>query len=178
MARFATGLVLALILLLNSSPLRAEAGKIYTPSYRYSGPQGSSIADEDVVGKDPLLATVFSILPGVVVHGFGNYYAENYDFGTRMFITELVGIGLWAAGTNIVQQPENWEPFFGGSHEHSIQQAGHWVTAGGITLFVLSFLGDLATAHKAAESYNKDHQLHFQLETHLGAPTLALVARF
>jgi hypothetical protein len=67
---------------------------------------------------------------------------------------------------------------FGGASDHSIDRAGQWVRAGGIGLVIVSFLGDLATAHKAAESYNKDHQLQFQLETRLGQPVMSLTARF
>ena len=178
MAKLATGLVLSLVLLFNSTSLYAESGKIYNPGYRYSGPEGTSMADEDIKGKDPMLATVLAVLPGVVIHGFGNFYAEDFDFGTKMLITEIVGIGIWAWGTNVVNQPDNWIPYFGGSHEHTIEQAGYWITAAGVGLFALSWLGDLATAHKAAASFNREHSLQFQLDARLGAPTLSLTAHF
>ena len=179
MRRLAPAAVLALVLLLNSSAARAaESGKLYTPRYQYTGPQGSVISDEEIKGKDPMLATVFSLLPGCVVHGFGNYYAGDYDFGTRMLITELVGGAVWAWGEHIIHNPQDWTAYWGESQDYTTQQAGYWITAGGVALFLLSWLGDVATAHRAADSYNQDHQIEFQLDTRLDRPGISLAYKF
>ena len=120
------------------------------------------------------MATVFAILPGVALHGFGNFYAGDYEFGTHMLVAEILGAGVSILGYNVIQQPNNWNAYFGSSSS----QAGYWIEAIGIGLVCASWVGDLATAGDAAESYNKDHQIQFQLETRYGGAQLAMTSHF
>lgn len=155
-------LAVLFVLGLASVAMAAEGGAGANAKYKYTGPQASTIGDEEATGKDPLTATVLAIVPGVLFHGFGNYYAEDYEFGTRMLVSEVLGLTLALWGHNIIHQPENWGPYFGGE----VPQAGYWIKAGGMVLFVLSWVGDLATAAEAAESYNKEHSYQFQLDSY------------
>jgi hypothetical protein len=148
----------------------------YKPSYRYTGPQSSSISEDEAQGKDPILATVFSILPGVLLHGMGNYYAENFEWGNRMLVMELFGAGIGIWGYAMRNNPDGWQRYFGGN-DNTIQ-AGYWVEAAGMGFIVLSWVGDVATASDSAVQYNRDHQLNFQFETMLDRPGVRLTCKF
>ena len=163
-----------LILLAFSALLPAADSGTYNPNYRYSGPQSQSIGEEEVQGKDPLLATVFAVLPGVALHGFGNYYAGDYESGTRMLTMEILGTGLAMWAHNVIHESSNWTPYFG----DQAQSAGYWIKATGVGLVAVSWVWDIATAGEAAQSYNKDHQIQFQLESRYDGLQLGLVHRF
>lgn len=134
-----------------------------------------NIGDEEVEPKDPMMATVFSILPGLVFHGSGNLYAGDYENGTRMLVMEIFGGGLALWGHNIIHQRENWGPYFGDSTD----SAGYWIKAAGVGLICVSWIWDVATAPEAAENWNRDNQLQFQLDSFDGSGArLALAAKF
>lgn len=148
---------------------------VAVPAASSSMSSQSQIGDEEIEPKDPMMAIVFSILPGLVFHGSGNLYAGDTDAGTRMLVMEILGGGLALWGYNIVHQPQNWGPYFG----DSVEQAGHWIKAAGVGMVVVSWVWDVATAAEAAESWNRDNQLHFQLDTYDGTGArLALATRF
>jgi hypothetical protein len=144
------------------------------PAPKY-GSSNQSIGDEELEAKDPLMATVFSIIPGIVFHGSGNFYAGDTAFGSKMLVMELFGVGLALWGHNLIHQPGNWEPYFGGDS----QQAGYWIKAAGVGLVVLSWIGDVATAPGAAEQWNSDHQIQLQMDSYEGTGArLMLATRF
>lgn len=134
-----------------------------------------SIGDEDVEPKDPFMAEIFSVLPGVVFHGSGNLYAGDYEFGTKMLTMELFGAGLSLWGYDIIHSPNDWGPYFGDNS----QQAGYWIKAAGVGMIIISWVGDVATASGAAESWNKDHAIDMQLDSFNGTGArLTLLAKF
>lgn len=122
---------------------------------------GESIGDEDTQAKSPYMATMFSVLPGVIFHGMGNFYAEDYDFGTEMLVMEILGAGVSVWGYNVIHEPSHWNAYFG----HDSQQAGYWIKAVGVGMLSISWVGDVATAPGAAEQWNKDHQLELQMDS-------------
>src|SRR5258708_7689374 len=107
---------------------QGESG--YRPNYRYSGPSGGNVTEEEAKGKDPIMATVLAVVPGIALHGFGNYYAEDYSFGNRMLAMEIFGGGLTLWGYSLIHTPDSWQRYFGG--DDNTTQAGYWVKAGGI----------------------------------------------
>jgi hypothetical protein len=142
-----------------------------------SGPSkvNQNIGDEDVEPKDVTMATIFSVLPGVLFHGAGNYYAGDYQFGTKMLVMEIFGGGLALWGYNVIHSPQNWGPYFG----NNTPQAGYWIKAAGVGLLAVSWVGDVSTAAGAADSWNKDHQLEFQMDTFNGTGArMTLAANF
>jgi hypothetical protein len=138
------------------------------------GAQSRNIGEDEAEPKDPLLATLFSVFPGVVIHGFGNFYAGDYDNGTRMLTMELIGGGMALWAHNIIHNPDAWGAYFG----DQTTSAGYWIKAGGVGLMAISFIWDVASAGEAAQSFNKDHQINFQLESRLDGMQLALSHRF
>lgn len=150
------------------APAAVEAADINYGASRHIG-------DEELEAKDPMMATVFSILPGLVFHGSGNFYAGDYDFGSRMLIMEILGGGLALWGHNIIHQPNHWGRYFGGDTD----QAGYWIKAAGVGMLVISWIGDLATAPGAATSWNNDHQLQLQMDSYDGTGArIALASHF
>ncbi len=173
------GLFLVLLLaLLTSKPasLAAESANNYLPNVRSGGSSAArTIGDEQVEAKDPMIATVFSVLPGIVLHGFGNFYGGDYNFGSRLLVMEILGIGLGLWGHNIIHQQENWGAYFG----DQTPQAGYWIKATGLGMVTLSWVADVATAHEAADQFNKDHQVQFQIDTFNGeGARLSLATQF
>ena len=165
--------VFAFAILMLASRLNAAA-PVDDPTLRGGS---RNIGDEELEPKDPVLATVFSILPGLVFHGFGSYYAGDYEFGNKMLVTEIAGVGLALWGHSLIHEPDSWNPYFGGAE--NAQQAGYWVKAGGVTLLVASWIGDVANASEAADSWNKDHQMQFQMDSYYGTGVrLALAEHF
>jgi len=147
---------------------------VYNPNNRLSGAQSQNIGEEESEAKDPLLATVFSIMPGIVFHGFGNFYAGDYDAGTRMLTMEILGGGIAIWAHNIIHNPDSWSVYFG----DQTPSAGYWIKAGGVGLVAISFIWDVATAGEAAQSFNKDHQINFQMESRYDGAQFALSHRF
>jgi len=124
--------------------------------------QGSqNIGDDDIQPKEPYMATVFSIMPGIIFHGSGNFYAEDYQFGTEMLVMEIFGGGFALWGYNVIHEPQHWGQYFG----NETSQAGYWIKAAGVGLLAISWVGDVATAPGAADSWNKEHQLEFQMDS-------------
>jgi hypothetical protein len=150
--------------------LQAEPSKDPTVSA-----SSQNIGDEEVEAKDPIMAEVFAVLPGVVIHGAGNYYAGDYKFGTKMLTMEIFGSGLALWGYDVIHQPENWGPYFGSNS----QQAGYWIKAAGVGMMCISWIGDVATCGDAADSWNKDHALELQMDSYNGTGArLSLLAKF
>jgi hypothetical protein len=137
-------------------------------------PGHRNIGDEEIEPKDPALATLFSVMPGLLFHGFGSYYAGDYEWGNKMLVMEIFGGGLALWGHNLIHNPGAWDPYFGGADNS--QQAGYWVKAGGVTLLALSWIGDVAYASEAADSWNKDHQMQFQMDSYDGTGARIMIA--
>jgi hypothetical protein len=165
--------------------LLALAAWLLTPSFCLAAPaddptlRGGSrnIGDEELEPKDPILATTFSVLPGVIFHGFGSYYAGDTEFGNKMLVTEIAGAGISIWGYSLIHEPDKWDPYFGGTD--NARQAGYWVEAGGVTLLVASWIGDVANASDAATTWNNDHQMQFQMDSYYGTGVrLAMAEHF
>jgi hypothetical protein len=122
---------------------------------------GQSIGDDQIVPKDQYMATIFSVIPGILFHGSGNFYAEDYQFGTEMLVMEIIGAGISIWGYNVIHSPQNWGQYFG----NDTPQAGYWIKAAGVGLLAVSWVGDIATAAGAADDWNKDHQIDIQMDS-------------
>jgi hypothetical protein len=119
------------------------------------------VLDETVLEpKDPILATVMALGPGLLLHGCGNYYAENYKMGLFLTSLEVLSIGTMIFGYVQNTQPD-MQTIYGGGVE-GVRHAGALTFAFGFFLFVGTWLADVAMAGGAADQYNKEHNLEFK----------------
>ncbi len=121
------------------------------------------IIDETILEpKDPILATVIAIGPGLLAHGFGQFYAENFRLGLLLFSLELVSLLTIGVGYLEYTNPQNFTIV--GGNEGEVRHAGAVVIAIGVTGFVATWLADIALAGRSAEQYNTEHNLKFKIQ--------------
>jgi hypothetical protein len=121
------------------------------------------VIDETVLEpKDPILSTVIAIGPGLLVHGFGHLYCEDYKMGLLFTGLELLSIGAMCFGYVQNTTPELLHVYGGDIDEG--RRAGALTFGTGFLLFVGTWLADILLAGKAAGQYNKEHNLEFKLQ--------------
>ncbi|MGD0566682.1 MAG: hypothetical protein ABSA34_05035 [Candidatus Goldiibacteriota bacterium] len=118
------------------------------------------IIDETVLEpKDPILATVLSIGPGLLVHGWGHYYTEDYRMGLLLTGTEMLSIGAMWFGAWENTSPDAFAIYGSGG-----RQGGAITFAFGFLLFMGSWFADIYQAGRSAEQYNTEHNLEFKVQ--------------
>jgi hypothetical protein len=118
------------------------------------------VIDETVLEpKDPILATVLSIGPGLLVHGWGHYYTEDYRMGLLLTGTELLSIGAMWFGAWENTSPDAFALYGSGG-----RQGGAITFAFGFLLFMGSWFADIYQAGRSAEQYNTEHNLEFKVQ--------------
>lgn len=136
--------------------------------------QGASdmVIDEVILEpKDPIIATVIALGPGLLGHGWGQFYAENYQMGLTLLGLEFASIVVMGVGF-----AQNTDPGLfvggGGDLEDQRKQGGNKF-AFGLILFVATWFADIVLAGRSAETYNREHNLEFKLgeESYLNGGT-------
>jgi hypothetical protein len=130
-----------------------------------------SVENNDSVKlKDPKMALFYAVIPGIVVHGAGHFYADKPVTGLVLLGVE--GVGLIVLLNNQLSQTEN-----------NIDTGGSGLNIiAGITLFFGSWAYDMIGAPQAVNKHNqeliqrKNTGLKFQLKD--GGLRLALVYHF
>jgi ethanolamine transporter EutH len=121
------------------------------------------VIDETILEpKDPILATVIALGPGLLAHGFGQFYAENFRMGLLLFSLELVSLLTIGVGYLEYSNPSGFTIV--GGNEGEVKHAGAIVMAIGVTGFIATWLADIALAGRSAEQYNTEHNLKFKLQ--------------
>lgn len=137
------------------------------------------VIDETILEpKDPILATVIAIGPGLLAHGFGQFYAENFRMGLLLFSLELVSLLTIGVGYLEYSNPSNFTII--GGNDDEVKHAGAITLAIGITGFVGTWLADIALAGRSAEQYNIEHNLKFKIqqESNNFVPSLMYTYKF
>ncbi len=120
------------------------------------------VIDETILEpKDPILGTVVAIGPGLLAHGWGQFYAENYKMGLALFGLELVSIITIGVGYVEFSNPNNLTDY---AAANNVKRAGAITLAAGVLLFVATWVADIALAGNAAMQYNKEHNLEFKMQ--------------
>jgi hypothetical protein len=151
---------------------------ISVPAFLFAE-SGSIIIDETVLEpKDPILATVVAIGPGLLVHGFGHYFTEDYKMGMLLTGMELLSIGLMTFGVKENTDPDMFLVF--GANRAQARTSGAWVFGAGFFTFVGTWLADIFLAGDSAKQYNREHNLEFKMQQEaLGQDTqLALLYKY
>lgn len=124
----------------------------------------TSVIDEVVLDpKDPVMGTILAIGPGLLVHGWGNIYAEDFTMGMTLLGVEVLSIGAMTLGYIINTDPDLTE-VYGGDSDDDRRHAGAITFAFGFVFFLASWMADIVQAGKKAEQYNKEHNLEFRMQ--------------
>jgi len=127
--------------------------------------------------KDPNKAFLQAFFPGLLIHGYGHFYADDQLTGDVLLTGEVVS--LISIGCGILIE-SNTSTFSGGILGDS-QNAGTIGTNmiwGGIATFTLLWIVDMAHAPTAASDYNAEHNLKPIAYMEHDGPVLALSYRF
>lgn len=121
------------------------------------------VIDETILEpKDPILATVIAIGPGLLAHGFGHFYAEDYRMGLTLFGTEIISLIIIGVGYLITATPDNFTSI--GGNTDTVKRGGLITLFSGVALFTIGWVADIAMAGRAAEQYNIEHNLEFKVQ--------------
>ncbi len=122
-----------------------------------------AVIDETILEpKDPILATVIAIGPGLLAHGFGHFYAEDYRMGLALFGTEIVSLIIIGVGYLITATPNNFTSI--GGNTDTVKRGGLITLFSGVALFTIGWVADIAMAGRAAEQYNIEHNMEFKVQ--------------
>jgi hypothetical protein len=112
--------------------------------------------------KDPMVATIVAVGPGLLIHGWGQFYSENYNFGLSLLGLELLSVGAMTIGV-----VENTSPdmitIYGGDTQLA-RRAGAVCFGIGLVFFAATYFADVFTAGRTADQYNKEHNLEFKVQ--------------
>ena len=135
-----------------------------TPVLMFAGSEASDAVIDEVVlePKDPILATVIALGPGLLAHGWAQFYSENYKMGLTLLGIEIASVAVMGVG-----YLQNTSPgmFVGGGGDVADQrkQGANKFTVGAI-FFVATWFADLVLAGRSAETYNREHNLEFKVQ--------------
>lgn len=127
--------------------------------------------------KDPNKAFLQAFFPGILIHGYGHFYADDQLTGDVLLTGEVVS--LLSVGCGILIESDT-TTFSGGILGNS-QNAGTIGTNmiwGGIAAFTLLWVVDMAHAPTAASDYDAEHDLKPIAYMEQNSPVLALACRF
>jgi hypothetical protein len=98
--------------------------------------------------KSPNLALTYAVIPGVIVHGAGHFYAGKKKTGAVLLVTGVAGAAL-ATVSGFGQGLSHMD---GGN---SAPDFGYFLMAAGFGLFLGSWVYDMVGAPLAVQKYNK-----------------------
>ncbi len=159
------GIISILILLCFSTAIFAQTYEI--------------IDDVILEPKDPIIATVAAIGPGLLAHGFGHFYAEDYKTGLMLFGLELLSLIPITIGWLQLSNPAGFDSI--SANEDEVRRGGAIAMSAGLLLFVGTWFADIMQAGNAAIQYNKRNNLEFRMQSEAGLypmPSLMLSYNF
>jgi hypothetical protein len=127
--------------------------------------------------KDPNKAFLLALFPGLLIHGYGHFYADDNLMGNILLTGEVVSVVAVGFGAIIKSDTTT---FSGGilGPPRNAEKVGTNFIWGGIIGFTALWIVDMAHAPTAAKDYNDDHGLKPVAYLEQDRPTLALTYRF
>jgi hypothetical protein len=128
--------------------------------------------------KDPNKAFLLAFFPGILIHGYGHFYADDNLMGNVLLTGEVVSVVSVGLGALIKSDTNT---FSGGilGDSNNANTIGTNLIWGGIIAFTGLWIVDMAHAPTAATDYDDEHGL--KPVAYLGEdkrPTLALAYHF
>jgi hypothetical protein len=128
--------------------------------------------------KDPNKAFLLAFFPGLLIHGYGHFYAQDNLTGNILLTGEVISVVSVGLGALIKSDPNTFSGGFLGSPTGAVD-LGNDLIWGGVVFFTGLWIFDMAHAPTAAADYNDEHSL--KPVAYLNAqnqPTVALAYRF
>ena len=127
--------------------------------------------------KDPNKAFLLALFPGLLIHGYGHFYADDNLMGNVLLTGEVVSV--LSVGLGVLVKSDT-KTFSGGilGDRNNANNVGTNLIWGGIIAFAGFWIVDMAHAPVAAKDYNDEHGLKPITYIDQDRPTLALAYRF
>lgn len=127
--------------------------------------------------KDPNKAFLLAFFPGLLIHGYGHFYADDNMMGNVLLTGEVVSVLSVGFGVLIKSDTTT---FSGGllGNPNDANNIGTNLIWGGVIAFAGLWIVDMAHAPTAAEDYNNEHGLKPVAYFDQTGPVLALAYRF
>ena len=127
--------------------------------------------------KDPNKAFLLAFFPGLLIHGYGHFYADDNIMGNVLLTGEVVSVLAVGAGALIKSDTNT---FSGGllGDSNNAGNVGNNLIWGGIIAFTGLWIVDMAHAPTAAKDYDDEHNLKPVASLDHNVPTLSLAYRF
>ena len=127
--------------------------------------------------KDPDKAFLLAFFPGLLIHGYGHFYANDNLMGTALLTGEVLSVVSIGVGALVKSDPNSFSGGLLGNSASSTDLANNLIWGGAIA-FGAFWVVDMAHAPTAAKDYNDEHDLKPITYFENGRPTLALAFRF
>ena len=140
--------------------------------------QSSDIVIDEAIlePKDPLLGTIVAIGPGLLAHGFGHFYAEDYRMGLMLLGGEVISLFFMGVGWYQMSNANDLTDIGGNPDE--VYRGGMLSMIGGLIGFAVTYLADVVMAGRAAEQYNIEHNLEFKIQQESGIYTPGIMLSY
>ncbi|HJT23632.1 MAG TPA: hypothetical protein VJ873_03600 [bacterium] len=127
--------------------------------------------------KDPNKAFLLAFFPGLLIHGYGHFYADDNIMGNVLLTGEVVSVLSVGAGALIKSDTNT---FSGGllGNPQDANNIGTNLIWGGIIAFTGLWIVDMAHAPTAATDFDNEHGLKPVAYFEQNGPILALAYRF
>jgi hypothetical protein len=127
--------------------------------------------------KDPNKAFLLAFFPGLLIHGYGHFYADDQLMGDVLLTGEVISVLSVGFGALIKSDTTTFSGGLLGDSTNA-DKIGTNLIWGGIIFFTGLWIVDMAHAPTAAKDYNDDHGLKPIAYFNQDRPTLALAYRF
>jgi hypothetical protein len=132
---------------------------------------------QDYFYKDPNKAFLLAFFPGLLIHGYGHFYADDNLMGNVLLTGEVVSVLSVGLGALIKSDTTT---FSGGilGDPNNANNIGSNLIWGGVIAFTGLWIVDMAHAPTAASDYDSEHDLKPVVFLDQNRPTLDLAYRF
>lgn len=127
--------------------------------------------------KDPNKAFLLAFFPGLLIHGYGHFYADDNLTGNVLLTGEVISVLSVGFGALIKSDTTTFSGGLLGSPNNAENIATNLIW-GGVIAFTGLWIIDMAHAPTAAKDYDDDHGLKPVAYFEQNRPSLALAYRF
>jgi len=127
--------------------------------------------------KDPNKALLLAFFPGLLLHGYGHFYAGDNLMGTALLTGEIISVTSVGLGALIKSDTTTFSGGILGDPSYAAS-VGNNLIWGGVIAFGALWIVDMAHAPTSAKDYNDEHGLKPIVYLEGSRPVLALAYRF